>query len=126
MKTTREVADRLVELCRQGQFEAAQTELYADDAVSIEAEGAPVEVVEGLAAIMEKARQFMSTIEQFHGVVVSDPLVAGDYFTVSMALDTTAKGRGRVTMEELCVYEVDNGQIVSEQFFYSTAPAEAT
>lgn len=123
MKTTQQVADRLVELCRQGQFEAAHTELYAEDAVSIEAEGAPVKVVEGLDAIQEKGRQFMSTVEEFHGVVVSEPLVAGDHFTVSMALDTTMKGRGRLTMEELCVYEVEDGKIISEQFFYSAEPA---
>ena len=36
-----------------------------------------------------------------------------------MALDVTLEGRGRVTMEELCMYEVDDGKIVAEQFFYS-------
>ena len=44
---TRQISERLVELCRQGQFEAAQTELYADDAVSIEPDGAPMELAEG-------------------------------------------------------------------------------
>ena len=45
--------------------------------------------------------------------------MAGNYFTVSMVLDATFKGRGRVNMEELCVYEVDDGKIITEQFFYS-------
>ena len=35
------IAARLVMLCREGQFEQAQRELYADDAVSIEPEGVP-------------------------------------------------------------------------------------
>ncbi|NRF67592.1 nuclear transport factor 2 family protein [Aquincola sp. S2] len=116
---TSEIADRLVALCRAGEFEQAQTELYADDAVSIEPEGAPAEVVEGLDAIREKGRQFMSAIETVHAITVSDPLVAGDYFSVTMTLDTTMKDRGRSVMEEICVYGVEDGKIVSEQFFYS-------
>jgi limonene-1,2-epoxide hydrolase len=116
---TSQIADRLVELCRKGEFEAAQTELFAEDAVSIEPEGAPMEMAEGLAAIQEKGRQFMASVEQMHGIVISEPVVAGNFFTVSMALDTTFKGRGRVNMEELCVYEVDGGKIITEQFFYS-------
>jgi len=35
------IAARLVELCRQGQYEQLQNELYADDAVSIEMVGLP-------------------------------------------------------------------------------------
>jgi hypothetical protein len=117
---TSHLADRLVELCRQGLFEQAQTELFADDAISIEPEGAAVEVAEGLAAIQQKGRAFMSGVEDFHGVVISEPIVAGNHFSVSMALDTTMKGRGRVLMEEICVYEVHDGKIVCEQFFYTT------
>jgi len=56
-----------------------------------------------------------------HGIVISEPVVADNFFTVSMALDKTFKGRGRVNMEELCVYEIDEGKIVCEQFFYSVA-----
>jgi hypothetical protein len=117
--TTSQIAARLVELCRQGQFEQAQTELFADDAFSIEPDGAPVEVAEGLDAIQQKGREFMSGIESVHSIVVSEPIVAGSFFTVSMELDTTTKAAGRVRMEELCVYEVHDGRIISEQFFYT-------
>ena len=34
--TIKEIADRLVQLCRKGDFETAQAELFADDAASIE------------------------------------------------------------------------------------------
>ena len=113
------IADRLVELCRAGQFETAQTELFADDAISIEPDDASVPVAEGLEAIQEKGRRFMASVEQLHSVVISEPIVAGNFFTVSMTLDTTFKERGRSLMEELCVYEVDDGKIITEQFFYS-------
>jgi hypothetical protein len=39
--TTTEIAERLVALCRENKYEQAQTELYSDDAVSIEPEGSP-------------------------------------------------------------------------------------
>ena len=115
---TSQIADRLVELCRKGEFGAAQTELFSEDAISIEPDGAPMELAEGLADIQEKGRQFMASVEQMHGITISEPVVAGNFFTVSMTLDATFSGRGRVTMEELCVYEVEDGKIITEQFFY--------
>jgi hypothetical protein len=116
-----QIADRLVELCRKGEFEAAQTELYAEDAVSIEPDGSPMQIAEGLAAIHEKGRQFRESVEHFHGILISEPIVAGNFFTVAMAVDATFKGQGRVNMEEICVFEVNDGKIVTEQFFYSVA-----
>ena len=115
---TPQIADRLVELCRKGQFEAAQTELFAEDAVSIEPDGAPMEVAEGLDAIRKKGRRFMASVEQLHSVLVSEPVVAGSFFAVSMEIDGTFTGGSRMKLEELCVYVVEDGKIVSEQFFY--------
>jgi len=37
--TTVDIANRLVELCRKGDFETALKQLFADDAVSIEPHG---------------------------------------------------------------------------------------
>lgn len=119
--TTAEIASRLVELCRKGEYDLAQTELYADDAVSIEPEGLPPGALgnaQGLAAIREKGRQFQEGIVAMHGSSVSDPVVAGNWFSVAMALDATFKGMGRVNMQEVCVYRVRDGKIVQEQFFF--------
>jgi len=118
---TERVAKRLVQLCREGKHEEAQKELYADDAVSIEAEGAPsggLGGAKGLPAIFEKGRQFNALLEAVHGSTVSEPIVAGNWFSISMSLDATMKGRGRVNMIEICVYQVRDGKIVREQFFY--------
>lgn len=54
--TTQEVANRLVELCREGKHEQAIKELYAPDIVSVEAEGTPNRIVKGLEAIAEKVQ----------------------------------------------------------------------
>jgi hypothetical protein len=116
---TEEVARRLVTLCREEKWEAAQKELYAPDAVSIEPHETPAfpKETKGLEAILEKGRKFVSMIEQSHSTHVSDPIVAGNAFACTMRLDITMKGRGRMDMSELCVYEVKNGKIVSERFF---------
>jgi hypothetical protein len=119
--STEAIAKRLVELCRAGKYEEAQRELYAKDAVSIEMEGLPSGMpvrVEGLEAIHEKTRQFQAAIEQVHGSSVSDPVVAGNWFSCEMTLDITMKGRGRVPMTEICVYHVKDGKVDREQFFY--------
>jgi hypothetical protein len=118
---TESIANRLVELCRVGKSEQAQQELYAADAVSIEPAGLPPGALgnaKGLPAIIEKGRQFKAQTEAFHGSSLSEPVVAGNWFSIALMLDATFKGRGRRKMEEVCVYRVRDGKIVQEQFFY--------
>jgi hypothetical protein len=117
--TTHEVANRLVELCRQGKIEETLKELFADDAVSTEtSDFMGVKVVEGLPGIFKKNEFFNSMVEEFHGATISDPTVAGPYFSIAWTLDATMKERGKQHMEEICLYKVKDGKIVSEQFFY--------
>lgn len=117
---TQAIADRLVALCREGKYEQAQDELYADDAASVEMAGAAgfPERVEGIAAIREKGRRWADNIVEIHGGSVSDPVVADNWFSVAMGIDATYKDMGRVPMQEICVYRVRDGKIVHEQFFY--------
>lgn len=118
---TQAIAERLVALCREGKYEQAQQELYADDAVSIEMAGAAgfPERVEGMDAIREKGRRWADNIVEVHGGSVSDPVVADDWFSVAMGIDATYKDMGRVPMQEICVYQVRDGKIAREQFFYN-------
>jgi hypothetical protein len=119
--STESVAKRLVAMCRHGQFEEAQHELYAKDAVSIEPEAAangPLGNVKGLDAILEKGKRFQAGVADMHGIEVSDPLIAGNWFSIVLTLDITMKEHGRMTMSEVCVYHVKDDKIVLEQFFY--------
>ena len=119
--TTTEIANQLVELCKTGQWDKAQEELYADHAVSIEPAGGPwPEKVEGLEAIKAKGDQWSASVEEVHGMEIEGPIVAGDYFTCSMKIDVTMKGMPRSLNEEICLYKVEDGKIVSEQFFFSS------
>jgi len=120
--TVKEIANRLAELCRQGKYDTAQKELYSADAVSLEPEHSPgLQTVKGLDAIIEKGHNFQSMIETVHSSSVSDPIIAGNTFAVAAIFDATFKGMGRMPMEEVCVYEVKDGKVVKEQFFYKTS-----
>jgi ketosteroid isomerase-like protein len=117
----KEIATRLTALCREGKYEAAQEELFSKDAVSVEPENSPgLQTVKGLEAIKEKGRHFQSMVEAVHSNTISDPVVAGNTFAVSMIMDVTMKGVGRVPMEEIVVYTVQDGKVAREEFFYKT------
>lgn len=117
--TTKEVADRLVELCRQGKIEDTQNELFAEDAVSIEPDDTmgPKET-KGLEGIKKKGEMFNSMLENFYGATISDPIVAGNCFSIGWDMDAQMKGQERMMMSEICVYKVKDGKIISEQFFF--------
>lgn len=118
--TTQQVADKLVSYCKQGDWDAAQTELYANDSVSIEMPGAPnfPPRTEGLKAIIQKGKTWEGMVETFHGIKVEGPIVAGDHFSCTMKMDVTMKGIPRMLNEEIGIFQVKDGKIVSEQFFY--------
>lgn len=118
-RTTTEVAARFNELAKEGNWDKIQDELFADNAASVEPPTSPgLQSVQGLPAIKEKGKQFNETVEEMHGGYSTDPVVAGNHFAVAMGLDATMKGMGRTKMDEIAVYEVKDGKIVKEQFFY--------
>ena len=118
--TTQEIANRLIELCSKGQYEAAQKELYADNAISIEPRASPgfEKETSGLKAIIEKGHKFSQMVDTMHGGSLSEPLVAGNSIAFTLTMDVTMKGQPRQKMTELCIYDVKDGKIVKEQFFY--------
>ena len=118
--TTQELADRLLALCRAGQFEQAQRELYAPTAVSIESDMVPddMRVVRGLEAILAKGQRFRQSVAQWHQVLVGDPIVAGRHVALRIYLDVSYADGSRATTDEVAVYTVEDGHIVQEEFFY--------
>ncbi len=118
--TTKQVADRLVALCRQGDILKAGQELYSDDIVSNEPANSqmPVKIAKGKKAVAEKGKAFADSIYVSHGQKISDPIVGGSFFSIAWYLDVTFKGMGRMQLDEVCVYEVRDGKIVWEQFYF--------
>lgn len=117
--TTKELANRLVELCRKGDFESAQAELFADDVVSIEPHATSdfQKETKGKQAVKEKGDKWDAMVETMHDMEVSEPLIATNTFACTMRMHITMKGGKEMDMTELCVYHVKDGKIISEQFF---------
>lgn len=120
--STQEVANKLIAYCRMGQYSEAQEALYDENAASIEPEGSPNPSVSGMDALKQKAEQWAGMVEEVHGGEISDPIVAGDFFSITQKMDITFKGAPRQTIEQVCVYGVKDGKIVLEQFFYTPPP----
>jgi hypothetical protein len=119
--TTQEVADELVKLCSEGKFLEATEALYSPDIVSTEAGAPPGQspVSTGIDAIKAKG-EWWAANHEVHSSVVEGPLVAGAFFTVTFKMDITFKPKGnRFSMEEIALYKVAEGKIVTEQFFYA-------
>jgi hypothetical protein len=115
MTTVPEIATRLASLCNELKFVEAYTELYAEDAVSIDP-NYKNEPFTGLHNLIEREKQFLANVE-IHDIKVSEAIFAGSYFSVILSMHFTPKGQDSKMIEELCVYKVDKGKIVSQQFF---------
>ncbi|MBN8790313.1 MAG: nuclear transport factor 2 family protein [Terrimonas sp.] len=116
--TTQEVAGKFYDYMQQGAFTKIYTELYSSDATSEEAPGSDWPKASGLKEMEEKGKKWNDMISEMHGGTTDRPVIAGDYFTCFMTMDYTGKDGKRVNMEEIGLYRVKDGKIVSEQFFY--------
>ena len=118
--TTQEVAQKLVDLCREGKAEEVVSALYSPDIVSVEAMAMPggTREVQGLEAVAGKSAWWIENHE-VHSAKVEGPLVAGPHFSVRFTYDITNKPSGkRMVMDELAMYHVKEGKIDREEFFY--------
>ena len=117
--TTQEIAARFHELAQQEKWFEIQDEFFAENVRSIDPEGSPyMGYAEGKAAVRKKGEDFVSRITAFHGASTTSPLVTGNPFAVGRQIDITVEGHGRIQMNEIMLYEVKDGRIISEQFFY--------
>lgn len=117
--STREIADELVALCKQGQNIAAIDKFYAPNVVSLEVQD-PMREVHGIEAVKGKNQWWMENHE-VHGAAAAGPWVNGDNFIVEFKYDITPKATGqRFQMHEYAYFTVEGGKIVKEQFFYNT------
>ena len=118
--TVETIAHTLVEKCREFKFEEVKHAFYSHEIVSVESMSMPDFPLEikGLQAVIEKGQQWANNTEVHH-MEVSEPMVAGSQFAVRFVMDMTCKMTNqRNTMEEIALYQVENGKIVREQFFY--------
>ena len=117
--TTKEVAARFNELAKQEKWFEIQDEFFANDVKSIEPPTARyLAYAEGKAAVYKKGKEFVERVEEVHKAYTTKPVMGGNYFAVGREMDITVEGFGRIQINEIMMYEVKDGSIVSEQFFY--------
>ena len=117
--TTQDIATRLFQLCQQGQFETVHNELFSADVTSTEKNmQGLLETKSGIEAIKEKGKNFQNMLEEMHDSYTNQPTIFGNYIFMEMGLDATMKNMGRMNMKEMCCYEVKDGKIISERFYY--------
>jgi len=75
-------------------------------------------ITTGREAIKAKGAARRTTIEAIHSYTCSEPIVAGEFFSVVLKQEVTFKGQSRITLEEIGVFQVKGGKVVKEQFFY--------
>jgi len=120
--TTQEIAQRYVTLCQQGKFDACLEELYAKNAVSVEAATPPGvdRTAKGLDAIRSKGKDWQES-HLVHSAEVSGPFPNENRFAVRFLFDVTDKPSGKRTkMDEVGLFTIENGKITREEFFYPT------
>ncbi len=116
---TEEIANNLVTWCNQGEWQRCYQELYSPKIVSIEPEGTPNNVSNGMEEVAKKGEWWQETFE-VHSSKAGNPVVADNWFSVKFEMDTTHKPSGqRSQSSEIGVYQVEDGKIVREQFFYN-------
>ncbi len=120
--TTQEVANRYYGLMLENKRRQIVDELYSQDIICKEPEhaiamGIPT-ITKGLDAVKAKAKARNELIAAVHSDFCSEPLVAGNFFSVALARDVTLKDKPRMALQEIGVFEVKGGKIVTEQFFF--------
>ncbi len=118
-----QVGKELIQLCQTGKGMEAIEKLYDDSIVSIEAraDGALPRKMQGKGEIIGKNKWWYENME-VHSMEAKGPFPHGeDRFAAVFNIDVTNKqDQQRIQMEEVGLYEVKNGKIVKEEFFYMT------
>jgi ketosteroid isomerase-like protein len=120
--STMDVAKRYVELVKEQKNEEALEELFANDAVSVEAAAPPGQdrTKRGVAEIRAKGEWWIQN-HIVHGAEVEGPYPHDDRFAVRFTYDITFKPENkRFTMNEIGLFTVKDGKITKEEFFYPT------
>src|SRR4051812_4176010 len=116
------VAQKFMELCKQGKHFDVMRAMYTPEMVSVEGDGK--ETV-GKEAVIHKSGVFQGnnniTGQDLRGAFFcGDPNATSGRFAVYTSITFTPKAGGKaVTHDEVGLYTVKNDMITREEFFYS-------
>ncbi|BCA55249.1 putative SnoaL-like polyketide cyclase [Nitrospira sp. KM1] len=114
------LAQRLQDLhnhIRQGKVIEAMNEFYDNDTVMQDNANPPTK---GLAANIERERQFLSGVKEWKGFNVTASGIGDNTTFYEAVMDFIATNGQPVHMEQVSVARWKNGKIVHERFYYDT------
>ncbi len=107
---------------RQGKVIEAMNEFYDTDTVMQDNANPPTK---GLAANIEREKQFMSGVKEWKGFNVNATGVGDNATFYESVMDFIATNGQPVHMEQTSVAKWKNGKIVHERFYYDTGKGES-
>lgn len=119
--TTKEIGQKLVDLCKAGKNAEAMKALYANDIVSREAAAPPGQQAEskGIDSCLQRNKEWAAA-HDINKANVDGPYPNGDKFAVMFDYDLTRKAdKKHLHMKEVALYTVKNDKIVREEFYYT-------
>lgn len=117
---TTNLQQRLNELfgyIRQGKIIEAMSEFYDRDTVMQDNANPPTN---GLAANIEREKQFLSGVKEWKGFTVTASGVGDNATFYESTMDFIATNGQPVHLEQVSVAKWSNGKIVHERFYYDT------
>ena len=109
--------DALFEYVRQGQIIDAMNEFYDKDTIMQDNANPPTK---GLAANVEREKQFLSGVKEWKGFNVTASGVGDNVTFYESTMDFIATNGRPVHLEQASVAKWKNGKIVHERFYYDT------
>jgi ketosteroid isomerase-like protein len=106
---------------RQGKIIEAMNEFYDKDTVMQENANPPTK---GLAANIEREKQFMSGVKEWKGFTVTASGVGDNVTFYESTSDFVTTGGQPVHLEQVSVAKWKNGKIVQERFYYDTGASK--
>jgi len=102
---------------RQGKIIEAMNEFYDKDTVMQDNANPPTK---GLAANIEREKQFMSGVKEWKGFTVTASGVGDNVTFYESTSDFVTTGGQLVHLEQVSVAKWKNGKILHERFYYDT------
>ncbi|MCC2643144.1 MAG: putative SnoaL-like polyketide cyclase [Nitrospira sp.] len=107
---------------QQGKIMEAMNEFYGEDTVMQDNANQPTK---GLAANIEREKQFLNGVKEWKGFHVSATGVGDDVTFYESVMEFVATNGQPVRLEQVSVAKWKNGKIVSERFYYDSAKPKA-
>ncbi|SHL90827.1 SnoaL-like domain-containing protein [Mucilaginibacter sp. OK098] len=115
--TATSISQTLITLLRNQEFLKAYQDLFSEDAESIDPINPTPGPIKGLAKLIELEKQFLAKAK-IRAITISEAIHSEAYFSIRLFMQFDINGK-ESSINELCVYKVNAGKIISQQFFIS-------